>query len=252
MARMVRSRDRRLRAIQGVYETLRDRTEKMAFQHPVAHVYHPLRYAWEPFWRYHELYADRGATALLLGMNPGPFGMAQTGVPFGDVSSVRDFLGVHGRVRSPTGVHPRRPVKGFDLARREVSGARLWGWAQRRFGTAEAFFRQFFVVNYCPTLFLGESGRNLPPDKLRKAEREELEVCCDGALRALVQALEPNWLVGLGVFAERCAHRCVGDLVRVGRVLHPSPASPRANRGWMEQMERELAVLSPELLARKR
>ena len=29
---------------------------------------------------------------VFLGMNPGPFGMAQVGVPFGEVAAVRDWL----------------------------------------------------------------------------------------------------------------------------------------------------------------
>ena len=38
--------------------------------------------------------------------------------------------------------------------------------------TAEAFFERFFVHNYCPLVFLEESGRNRTPDKLPKAERD--------------------------------------------------------------------------------
>jgi single-strand selective monofunctional uracil DNA glycosylase len=35
----------------------------------------------------------------------------------------------------------------------------------------------------------------------------------------------------------------VGDLAPVGQVLHPSPASPKANRGWAAQADAELAAL---------
>ncbi len=38
--------------------------------------------------------------------------------------------------------HPKRPIEGFDCARSEVSGRRLWGWAALRFGSAETFFAE--------------------------------------------------------------------------------------------------------------
>src|SRR5688572_32536315 len=93
-------------------------------------------------------------------MNPGPFGMAQTGVPFGDVAMVRDWLGIVAAVAKPRDEHPKRPVLGFECQRSEVSGARLWGWARARFGTPQRFFERFFVANYCPLAFMESSGAN--------------------------------------------------------------------------------------------
>jgi single-strand selective monofunctional uracil DNA glycosylase len=177
-------------------------------------------------------------------MNPGPFGMTQTGVPFGEVALVRDFLGIHGRVGRPEREHPKRPVEGFECARSEVSGARLWGWARDRFGTADQFFERFFVLNYCPLVFMEESGRNLTPDKLPAAERDPLEAACDRALRDAIEALAPSLVVGVGAFAEKRARAALVDSnLRIGCVLHPSPASPAANRGWSEAAERDLRAL---------
>jgi single-strand selective monofunctional uracil DNA glycosylase len=214
------------------------------FGAPVAYVYDPLDYAWEPHRKYLERYGRGHPAVVLLGMNPGPFGMAQTGVPFGDVEMVRDWLGITGAVRQPKLAHPKRPVQGFACARREVSGQRLWGWARDTFGTPERFFARFFVANYCPLAFMEGSGRNFTPDKLPAAERERLFAACDRALVTLVHALEPEYVVGIGKFAaQRAAHALPGGKVTIGCVPHPSPASPVANRGWAGQMTRALGEI---------
>jgi single-strand selective monofunctional uracil DNA glycosylase len=149
----------------------------------VAVVYNPLVYARAPHEAYLERYgAKRPREVLMVGMNPGPFGMAQTGVPFGDVAMVRDFLGIEGPVGKPPAEHPRRPIAGFACHRSEVSGTRFWGWARDRFGTAERFFDRVFVANWCPLVFMEDSGRNRPPDKLPAAERVPLFEACNDAL----------------------------------------------------------------------
>jgi single-strand selective monofunctional uracil DNA glycosylase len=177
-------------------------------------------------------------------MNPGPFGMAQTGVPFGDVAMVRDWLGIVGPVAKPPQEHPKRPVLGFECPRSETSGTRLWGWARARFGTPDRFFGRFFVANYCPLAFMESTGRNLTPDKLPAAEQEAICRACDEALRATVRLLRPQLVLGVGAFAERRARAALdGEDVAIGTILHPSPASPLANKGWAQTVERQLAEL---------
>ncbi|MBK5930237.1 uracil-DNA glycosylase family protein [Halochromatium salexigens] len=230
--------------LQEAAQALNAEVSALTFAAPVALVYHPLSYGWEAHAAYLERYGQARRSVLLLGMNPGPFGMAQTGVPFGDVEMVRDWLGIQARVETPAKVHPKRPVLGFQCPRREVSGQRLWGWASARFGTPERFFAQFFVANYCPLVFMTESGRNLTPDALPAAERAPLFAACDEALRSTVELLEPEYLVGIGRFAEERALAALGGRdLRIGRILHPSPASPAANRDWAGQAERGLSQL---------
>lgn len=216
---------------------------QLVFEAPVAYVYDPLSYARESHERYLERWGSGAGRVLLLGMNPGPFGMAQTGVPFGDVASVRDFVGVSGAVQRPAREHPKRPITGFACERSEVSGTRLWGWARERFGSAERFFERFFVANYCPLVFMDAGGKNLTPDKLPRGERDALETQCDRALREVVRALAPRHVVGIGAFAEGRARAALGASVPIATILHPSPASPAANRGWAAQAERQLAGL---------
>jgi single-strand selective monofunctional uracil DNA glycosylase len=235
-------------ALVEVSRDLSRAVSRLEFGGAVTHVYNPLQYARRP----HEIYLDRfGARpveVVLVGMNPGPFGMAQTGVPFGDVGFVRDWMGIEAPVDRPGDEHPKRPVLGFDCERSEVSGSRLWGWARERFGSPERFFARFFVINYCPLLFLESTGRNRTPDKLSSDERGALLPACDEALRSAIDVLDPRVVVGVGAWATKCALAALGeDGPQVGTLLHPSPASPRANRGWASQAERDLLGLGIKL-----
>ncbi len=217
---------------------------RLRFSEPVACVYNPLIYAREAHERYLRTYGAAPKRVVFLGMNPGPFGMVQTGVPFGDVSAVRGWLKLECQVGRPARQHPRRPVVGFDCSRCEISGQRLWGFFAERFGSAPDFFRDHLVLNYCPLAFVEASGRNRTPDKLPVKEREALFAACDQHLRASISALQPEWLIAVGDFAfKRAGSVFSGGSPRLGRILHPSPASPAANRGWATQARAELERL---------
>jgi len=227
-----------------ISQELSQKLRGLSFGDPVTHVYNPLEYAAAPHLKYLERFGAGQKEVLFLGMNPGPWGMSQTGVPFGEVQLARDWMGLEGPVGRPRHEHPKRPVEGFACHRREVSGQRLWNWAKRSFGTPEAFFARFFVGNYCPLVFLEESGRNRTPDKLPAAEREPLFQACDEALRKTVEVLQPTWVIGIGRFAEKRAARALqGVDVRIDTVLHPSPASPAANAGWEPRAVEQLTAL---------
>jgi len=210
----------------------------LRFGPPVACVYRPLEYAWEPHRRYLLRYGDGPKQVLLVGMNPGPWGMAQTGVPFGEVAAVRDILGLNGEVGRPAREHPKRPVQGLACARSEVSGRRLWGFFAAQCGGAEGFFAEHIVLNYCPLVFMEASARNLTPDKLPAAAAAPLFAACDEWLRRVVGLYRPEWAVGVGGFARKKLDALFASTndeaapLRLGTLLHPSPASPAANRGW--------------------
>ena len=228
--------------IQSIYADLSERVDELSFRPPVTHVCNPLAYAREPAWHFLARAGGARGRLLLLGMNPGPYGMVQTGVPFGTVGRVRGWLGIEAPVGKPVGEHPKRPVSGFDCRREEVSGERFWGWAEERFGTPARFFERIFVANYCPLVFMEASGRNRTPDKLPATERRSLFDACDEALEKLVDVLEPRAVIGIGKFAEDRARATLGGRdIAIARVLHPSPASPVANRGWAAQAEAQLA-----------
>ncbi len=227
-------------SLESAARRLSDALDGMRFAAPVSHVYNPLTYAWAPNALYLQRYGHGPKRVVFVGMNPGPFGMVQTGVPFGEIAAVRDWMGIEADVMRPPEENPKRPIEGFACPRSEVSGRRLWGLFAERFGTAEAFFAEHFVANYCPLAFF-DGGRNLTPDKLPAAEQGPLLAACDAHLREVAAILQPEWVIGVGAWAEQRARLALEGLpVRFGRVLHPSPASPAANRGWSEAATRQL------------
>lgn len=226
----------------AILAELRAKVDRLIFTAPVTHVYNPLDYAWPAVVEYFRRYGDSPRPVLLLGMNPGPWGMAQTGVPFGEVEAVRGWLKLAATVGKPSCEHPGRPVLGLACPRSEVSGRRLWGLFQDRFETADRFFAEHLVLNHCPLVFMEASGRNRTPDKLPAGEREPLLAVCDEALAALVALYRPRWCVGIGGYAEARLRKVCPAGVRVGQLLHPSPASPAANRGWADQAVRQLVA----------
>lgn len=226
----------------SISEILAEQLDRLEFSRPVTHVYNPLRYAWRPHREYLSRYGGTGKKAVLVGMNPGPWGMTQTGIPFGEVAVVRDWLKIVDPVERPELEHPKKPVQGLDCRRSEVSGKRLWGMIRERFETPGLFFRDYFVLNYCPLLFLDSQGANLTPDKLAAAERQALMRACDQALRHMIEYLKPEFVIGVGNFAAIQAETALQGLpVNVSKILHPSPSSPAANRGWGDVALRQLS-----------
>ncbi len=225
--------------------TLRQEVGGLTFSPPAAVVYSPLDYAWESHSLYLKTYGNSEKKIIFLGMNPGPWGMAQSGVPFGEIEAVRDWLGIEAPVNKPAIEHPKRLVEGFACTRSEVSGRRLWGLFKERFGEAGRFFHHHFVANYCPLVFMETSGRNLTPDKLKVGERQLLFAACDRHLQKIVQTLGPDRLIGVGRFAEQRARKALqGVNIRIGHILHPSPASPAANRDWAGTVTRQMIDLN--------
>ncbi|XP_057702276.1 single-strand-selective monofunctional uracil-DNA glycosylase 1 [Corythoichthys intestinalis] len=207
----------------------------LSFGEPVRYVYNPLEYAWETHSCYVEKYCQAGQHFLFLGMNPGPFGMAQTGVPFGEVKSVVDWLRITGTVGRPENEHPKRRISGLACTQSEVSGARFWGFFRKLCSEPAVFFRHCFVHNLCPLIFMSSSGKNLTPPELNACEREKLLRLCDIALCQIVEALGVSMVIGVGKVAEQRARRAfsaAGMDVRVEGIMHPSPRNPQANKGW--------------------
>lgn len=223
--------------------SLRDEVDRLDFAEPVTHVYNPLDYAWQPHEAYLRKFGSGPKKVVFLGMNPGPFGMAQTGVPFGEVAAVREWMGIEEPVGKPDPEHPKRPVIGFGCPRSEVSGRRLWGLFAERFPSPEDFFRNHFVINYCPLVFMESTGRNRTPDKLAPGEAAALREACDRHLVRVLGILDPDWAIGVGAFATQCLERVGAGRARIATILHPSPASPAANRDWAGTAGRQLAEL---------
>jgi len=232
--------------------------DSCVFDLPTAYRYNSLRYAWRNYEQYLRRYGSSGGPnkghnahletmmdckkqVVFMGMNPGPFGMMQTGIPFGDVDTVANWLRIDEEIDTPDQTHIKRPVLGLAYPRVEVSGKRLWGMFREKYTNPKDFFKGAFVLNYCPIAFLEESGRNRTPDKLPKSESKPLFELCDHLMVLHLRLFQPIHVVGVGKFARKCIERIVKayqpefDNMRICDVLHPSPASPMANRGWASQ-----------------
>jgi len=234
-----------IKSLIAAVQELTNELQPLLFSPPVSHVYLPTEYAWASHKLYLEKFASGQKKVLMLGMNPGPWGMAQTGIPFGEIPAVRDWMGISTAVDKPTNEHPKRPIEGFDCKRSEVSGRRLWGLFSEKFPDAMDFFEDHFVTNYCPLVWMGDTGKNITPDKLPKHEMEPVEKACQKHLAAVISALQPEWLIGVGAYAEKKLIEVANDhfpdqKFKTGKILHPSPASPIANRGWEPQAEKQL------------
>jgi single-strand selective monofunctional uracil DNA glycosylase len=240
------SENRTSRELIATTREFAERVDRLKFKPPVTNVYNPLDYAWAPHELYLRKYGNSPKRVVFLGMNPGPFGMVQTGIPFGEIAAVRDWLKISAKVGEPAHENPKRPIQGFDCPRSEVSGRRLWGLFAERFGTPDKFFAEHFVANYCPLAFCEASGLNRTPDKLPPEEKNPLLAICDEHLHRVLEILRPEWLIGIGDFAAKrgaLASEKLKKPVRIGQILHPSPASPAANRGWVPKATEQLVDL---------
>lgn len=227
-------------------DELRKGLHPLTFPEPVSHTYNPLEYAWERHCDYLTRFGSGPKRVLMLGMNPGPYGMAQTGVPFGEIPAVRDWMGISGPVGKPDPEHPKRPITGFACERSEVSGRRLWGLFAETYPEPEDFFAEHFVANYCPLVWMKDTGANLTPDKIPADSMTPVNELCLSHLCTVIELLDPQYLIGVGAYAEKqlaLAAAEVDSSATLGKILHPSPASPAANKDWAGTATRQLHEL---------
>lgn len=198
---------------------------KITFHSPIEYVYSPLEYAFNIHTMYVQKYCNTIKKILFLGMNPGPWGMSQTGVPFGEISMVRDWLKICGPVGKPVKEQPNRKVTGFQCNRSEISGKRLWGLFQKLCGSPEKFFQQAYIHNYCPIALMKKNGCNITPAEIKAvfffffkynyiyikiiyfqgSEIQILHSNCDKALLDIIRILKAEIVIGIGGYAEKRA-----------------------------------------------
>jgi len=220
-------------ALTAIAHNLSQQLNPLKFTGAVHTIYNPLAYAWQQHQTFLERFDPGDRPVMFLGMNPGPFGMAQTGVPFSDPSIAQQLFGIDCDFTAPTVQHPKRPIMGKLSTRKEGSGGRLWRWVVDYFGDIDNFTNQVLIWNYCPLCFLNQNGANLTPDKLIKKDQEKLYKKCDLALRAVAENKKVRTVVALGRFAEERSKIALnGTDTQIIYLLHPSPANPRANREW--------------------
>jgi len=222
-----------IRAAAGLRDDVNPIGRRLVSEGRVDVCYNPLDYAWDAHEAYLKQMGNSGARTVILGMNPGPHGMGQMGIPFAATSMVRDLLGITDiPVNQPEVADSRRPVVGLEYPREEVSGTRLWGLLSEHYGNAEAIASNVFLVNHCPLmLFSGSRATNITPDKIAGVTAQALLERCDEHLREVVALLDTERVIGVGKFAETRARAALGGhSIEILGCWHPSPASPLANR----------------------
>lgn len=202
-------------------------------------VYNPLNYAS----LLHNQFLNRNTNTidnLFMGMNPGPFGMAQNGVPFGATSKVKDFLKINGSVDLVLDAHPKLPIVGLEMKREEESGKRFWSVMEEIYGNCEEFFKHSFATNYCPLAFIdkGSTAKNITPDKLSKQDQKKIELVCDEFLEKQINILKPKRIIAIGRYSEKMALKNK-DKIEVLYLFHPSPANPKGFSYWKEGKAKE-------------
>ncbi|XP_014609875.1 PREDICTED: single-strand selective monofunctional uracil DNA glycosylase-like isoform X1 [Polistes canadensis] len=225
-----------------IEQELCQQLKTIKFPSKVEYVYNPIIYAFEVHAKYVQTYCNESKKILFLGMNPGPWGMSQTGVPFGEISMVRDWLKIQGFIGKPSKEQPDRKVTGFDCKRSEISGKRLWGLFKDLCGTPQNFFKHSYVHNYCPIALMDRKGKNITPADLKKEEQKLIHELCDQALSKIIQLLDVKIVVGVGRFAEKRAQAVVSADNLSAQVLwitHPSPRSV-GNQNWDEKTKQRL------------
>lgn len=202
-------------------------------------MYNVLDYAWDAWEQYITQYAKGTAHTLVLGINPGPHGMVQTGIPFGNISTVQHYLNIQPNIQhDKISPHPRRPVLGLTYTREEPSGKLLWGTIQEMYPNPNDFFSDFFVLNYCPLAFFSndEKASNLTPDKLPKIYQSHIEILCSKHLAQYLVGFQITRILAVGKYTQQIAGKVLegGGLdilmpkqkIEVQYLTHPSPLNP--------------------------
>ena len=89
---------------------------------------------------------------------------------------------------------------------------------------------------------MNSSGKNIIPSALPKESRKILFDTCDISLKKLVDLLDVEAVVGIGKFACDRARMALKDKpdVKMHLIMHPSPASPAANKDWAGIVKKQL------------
>jgi single-strand selective monofunctional uracil DNA glycosylase len=224
-------------------------------------IWNPGLYAasWHALFR--KEYPASAGCILVFGLNPGPYGMAQTGIPFTDLKRLREHLprlakGLERRGCSLAGVGlAPRSLRPYLSRTFESSAVRVYRFLSRGWGSAEDGWRSVVVANPCSLLFMDAAGENRTPADLVGAVsrrtgslvaarrlRERCNALRRLAAREAVRVLSPRGVVLLGKDAQRAMQTGIAPLLGPDSILgweHPARAVPdRWAMGLLEEIKR--------------
>ncbi|KAF7991960.1 hypothetical protein HCN44_010761 [Aphidius gifuensis] len=197
--------------------------DKLNYNNPIDYIYCPIIYAKTVHFNYLNKYCRDKKNIMILGMNPGPWGMSQTGVPFGEINIVIDWLKINGHIDKPKRQHEQRQVDGFSCKRSEISGRKFWSLFKKLSNNPDTFFRHCFLRNFFkPTIII---------IIIAGPEQKKLQEFCDQALIEVIKILDVKVIIGVGRFSEQRAKKVVKTAKLSTKVLWMIHPSPRATIG---------------------
>lgn len=224
-----------------------EKLSRVSLPGKIQYVYNPLEYAFDSHLNFVRRFCTGEKFILFVGMNPGPFGMSQNGVPFGECAIVKEWLQIEGEVFKPVLEHPKRRVVGLECSRSEVTGGRFWQLFRTLCHTPEHFFRTSYVHNLCPFAFLTDSGKNVTPPQLTSSVLDQINNLCNATLVEVVRLLKCKYVICIGKYALAQAQKALSADEFNGTTLeclmHPSPINPAANKGWADIAIKQLTEI---------
>ena len=210
-------------AIIELYKSLNIELDELKFFPPCFYVYNPLSYCFESFKIYFEYLNTEEEINLFFGINPGPFGMAQTGIPFGDKETVKNYLKIEPKIdidKIPK-QHPKKQILGLEVKRVEKSGRIFWGVIKEFYPEKYDFFKSNFVLNFCPLCFLDEQGRNITPKVLRKEDQIALYKILEIFMLKLFKLIKIKKLIAIG--DETFSYlNALNTKLKIQTIIHPA------------------------------
>ncbi len=201
--------------------------------------------------RFRRLYRPGQHPLVVFGLNPGPYGMAQTGIPFTDirrlVSALPDLaaeLRGRGERVEPPGLAPPglRPYLSRSF---ESSAVRVYRFLKKGWGGAERGWTEVVVANPCTLLFIDPAeGKNRTPAdlaraaRLRGSGRDQVRELVEsfGRIRIRcavesIEALSPRGAILLGKDVQAALGPALRRILGEARVIpweHPARAVPES------------------------
>ncbi|XP_059139314.1 uncharacterized protein LOC131927619 [Physella acuta] len=224
-----------------------EKLSRVSLPGKIQYVYNPLEYAFDSHLNFVRRFCTGEKYILFVGMNPGPFGMSQNGVPFGECAIVKEWLQIEGEVLKPVLEHPKRRVVGLECSRSEVTGGRFWQLFRTLCHTPEHFFRTSYVHNLCPFAFLTDSGKNVTPPQLTSSVLDQINALCNATLVEVVRLLKCKYVICIGKYALAQAQKALSadefNGITLECLMHPSPINPAANKGWADIAIKQLTEI---------
>ncbi|XP_073819638.1 uncharacterized protein isoform X2 [Musca autumnalis] len=203
------------------------------------HTYNPVVHAAEIHCNYLQKYLDSPKRILFVGMNPGRYGALQTGIPFGNITTVKIGMGLKGRITPTPGQRGKIRIRGLEApeVEHDSSSTRFWRLISELFDGAENYldllFEKCFVHNFCPLVFIDSDGLNVSLPYIEPNPRLFAE--CRKTLGKQITLLKPDLIICIGKFVRSMLSKTRQAKGReILMIEHPSYKNYISADKWIE------------------